>query len=753
MLLAVALAAPVAEGAPVRKLDDSLRLRSGGGTVAVDVYVEGDVAAAARELRALGMRVSAVSRRAPQRMVEGRLPVAALDAAAALGRTSAIVAVAGTGTNAGAATSQGDAAHRGPEARGLGPDGRGVVLGVISDSIDNLPGGIAASQASGDLPADVRVLDDGDGTGRDEGRAMAEIVYDTAPAIGRVLFHTGTAGPADKAQGIDELVAAGADVIVDDTFVLTEPFFQDGVVSQAVDRAKAAGVTYVVSAGNRARQSWEGEYAGTTDHDFDPSGALDSVQRLGVSSDFFMELQWDEPWGEAQTDLALDVYDLDAGTLLATADDDNLVSGLPAEFVEAEVPAGHDVGIGIRRVAGTRAPFMKYIVGGVPTFAIAEHAVPGAGAIDPDAASALGALTIAAVPHAGNATPEAFSSRGPAFRLFDDAGNRLAGAEVRQKPDLAGADGVATTVPGFRAFRGTSAAAPSVAGVAALIGSVDPRLTPDDISAALRSTGGTVDCTSAPGLPDLDCGFGFPLADVQVQKLDSSPPAVEPVLSPAAPTGRGGFYTGALTASWNVGDTASPIYASTGCGPAAMETDGASTLTCTARSLGGTTTRSVTVNRDSSPPTRPVITGIGPRRYAPSRLPRAACRAADPTSGIAACRVTGRSTRKGSHRLTATAVNGAGLASSSRRTYRVVSPRVTKLARRGRTLRYTLDTATGVRITVRRCADRCRTVRKLTQNGRRGNNRKTLPKLARGRYRVTLRPAGGKPRTLRLTRP
>ena len=63
---------------------------------------------------------------------------------------------------------------------------------------------------------------------------------------------------AGKAASINNLVAAGVKVIADDIFYLDEPMFQDGVVTQAVDAAKAAGVTYFASAGNRASQSWEG---------------------------------------------------------------------------------------------------------------------------------------------------------------------------------------------------------------------------------------------------------------------------------------------------------------------------------------------------------------------------------------------------------------------------------------------------------------------------------------------------------------
>ena len=101
---------------------------------------------------------------------------------------------------------------------------------------------------------------------------MAEIVYDTAPGIPKIIFARGGGGAATRANNIDALVAAGAKVITDDVVYLSEPFFQDGIVAQAADRAKANGVAYFVSAGNRARQSWEGVFTpvGARPNDFDP---------------------------------------------------------------------------------------------------------------------------------------------------------------------------------------------------------------------------------------------------------------------------------------------------------------------------------------------------------------------------------------------------------------------------------------------------------------------------------------------------
>lgn len=671
---------------------EALALSPDERRVQVDVYVNGDMTGALDALRAAGMDVTAVSNRAPQRMVEGTLPISALTSVAGLGSTHAVLAVQGSDTNTGSVLSQGDAAHRGPQARAFGPTGAGVTVGVISNSINRAGGGIAGSQATGDLPGpassppgQVQVLLDGSSGSSDEGRAMAEIIFDEAPGIRNMLFTTGLLGAATRASGIDNLASAGAKVIADDTVQLTEPFFQDGVIAQAVDRARAAGVTYLVSAGNRARQSWEGTYAAMTDPrgvspsttDFDPGPASDAVQTIGTFSGvrMFVSLQWDEPYGNATTDLALDVYA--GGVFLGTVDSDNIATGIPSEFASITIPGTDTIGIAIRRKSGTHDPFIKYIVGGVPRFTIAEHDT-SSNAIDPDASSARGALTVAASPFGTIATPESFSSRGPAFKLFDVDGNRLAAPDVRPKPDLAAADGVATSVSGFNPFFGTSAAAPSAAGIAALILSARPSLSADAVAAILKDPARTVDCSVTLGLPDPDCGFGFVLADGAVSAaLDTTPPTVTPVITPSA-DGASGWYTSAVPSiSWAVTDAGSPILSRTGCDPGSVTTDATVAFACSATSIGGATGQSVTLKRDGSPPTRPSFSGISARHYTVGRAPRASsvrCQASDATSGVASCVVSGYSTRQGRHTITATATNGAGLRTTAKLTYTVSPP-------------------------------------------------------------------------------
>ncbi|MGK2937456.1 MAG: S8 family serine peptidase [Solirubrobacteraceae bacterium] len=665
-----------------------------GERVLVDVVVSGDLEAVAERLRAAGMEIRAKQPGPPAAVVAGYVPVDRLEALPVVPGVRGVQPVVGGGSDVGARLSQGDAAHRGPQARTLGVSGAGVKVGVVSDSINQVGTKLAGSQATGDLPANVQVLSD-DTTGPvDEGRAMAEIVYDTAPGVTQMVFASGTAtGAAGKASGIDALVASGVKIIADDTFYLSEPFFQDGQVSQAVDRARDAGVLYLASAGNRARQSYESTPrfpAGDgVFHDFVPTAGSDDVQTVaGVPNNGFIQiaLQWDEPWGQAARNIdALLVRDdgtaLPGAAPLGGTDNNTTGAKRPAEIVTWTNTSGGTVSVGlkIRRTAGSGAPAplttIKYIArGNFGTFAIGEFAT-NSDTINPDAASARGSLAVAAVRfnEPGLNDPESFSSRGLKTRLFDAAGTRLPAPLVLQKPELAAADGVATTVPGFNPFNGTSAAVPSAAGLAALAWSANPALPASAIRAVLTNPAHANDCTLA-GMPDADCGFGFMFADRVVGGLDATPPAVTPTT--AGPAGDNGWFTGDVALSWAVSDAESPA-AVNRCAPATITSDGVTTAYCAGRSVGGTANVPAEIRRDTAPPAQPAITGISAGTFTPTTVPpagRVGCASADATSGLASCTVTGYSAAPGTHTLTATARDTAGLTSTSNVTYTVDPP-------------------------------------------------------------------------------
>jgi hypothetical protein len=155
---------------------------------------------------------------------------------------------------------------------------------------------------------------------------MLQIVSDVAPGA-KLAFHTANGGQAAFANGIKNLAkpvangGAGASVIVDDVFYFAEPYFQDGIVTQAVDQVAANGVAYFSSAGNQARRSYESAFVpgssatvrgqNYTFQDFDPSEVVNNFQAITINGAFKPVLQWDQPFFSYGTTPASSQNDLD----------------------------------------------------------------------------------------------------------------------------------------------------------------------------------------------------------------------------------------------------------------------------------------------------------------------------------------------------------------------------------------------------------------------------------------------------------
>ncbi len=95
--------------------------------------------------------------------------------------------------------------------------------------------------------------------GTDEGRAMAQIIYDVAPKAA-LYFRTGFRNADDFALGIRQLKDAGCTIIVDDITYYTQPFFRDGVVAQMVNDVVAEGAAYFSAAGNFGNKAYDGVF-------------------------------------------------------------------------------------------------------------------------------------------------------------------------------------------------------------------------------------------------------------------------------------------------------------------------------------------------------------------------------------------------------------------------------------------------------------------------------------------------------------
>jgi HYR domain len=88
---------------------------------------------------------------------------------------------------------------------------------------------------------------------------------------------------------------------------------------------------------------------------------------------------------------------------------------------------------------------------------------------------------------------------------------------------------------------------------------------------------------------------------LELHEVDSTPPVVTPQITGSL--GEGGFYTGPATVKWLVSDDGSRISAVNGCGDVTVSDDTAGTdITCAATSRGGTTSRTVTLKKDTTAP-------------------------------------------------------------------------------------------------------------------------------------------------------
>jgi len=431
----------------------------------------------------------------------------------------------------GSVTSQGDSQLNAGLARSTyGVSGSGIKVGIISDSFNSL-GGAAAGIASGELPGignptypiPVNVLLDD--TGSDEGRGMAEIVHDVAPGA-ELMFHAAFSlgGKAGLAQAIDNLVASGANVIVDDVGFLTEPFFQNGIVAQAVNRAYHAGIAYFSSAGNQGNEGYMGYFSdnGSNRHNFDLNNdeGGDAFLNISVPSgrSVRVALEWSDPYlslgGSGPiSDFDAALVDMETGQTVSTSTRDQTAGVDPWELVYAQntTDMAKQYGLVIDRYAGDANRLLKAIV--YDSGAIADDDDTNSPTLVGHAA-AEGAAAIASVRYDQNEV-EWYSSQGPTLILFDENGNPI--NETRQTPMLAASDGADTSFfgsgdwdgTGFPNFFGTSASAPHVAAVAALMlewaHDFELSLTPDQVFQILSAS--AVDLGSA-GFDTLS-GYGL----------------------------------------------------------------------------------------------------------------------------------------------------------------------------------------------------------------------------------------------------
>ena len=307
----------------------------------------------------------------------------------------------------------------------------------------------------------------------------------------------------------------------------------DGIAADA----HAHGVLWVNAAGNEARDHWTGTFTDSDANgwnDFapaNPEAPLDEGNSfpLAKGQEVCGYLKWDD-WPASAQDYDLYLYREapaappgdPAGKPTLIAQSTNLQSGTqpPTESIcytnsTSNALIGYDFAIRAENV--TASPrldlFVTFSPGPAPSLQYTEES---GSLVEPAASTHV--LSVGAACWV-NSMLEPFSAQGPTL-------------DGRIKPDITAPDGVSTATYGPSAgcaklgvgFFGTSAAAPQVAGAAALMKQANPAFGPSELQLALESAAIDV------GTPGKDPFYGS-----GILQLGATPPVPPAPAAPLAP--------------------------------------------------------------------------------------------------------------------------------------------------------------------------------------------------------------------------
>jgi Subtilase family len=523
------------------------------GRVVVNIQLNG--AAPLPELEAklveLGLEIIATDSQWRAGVISAWLPLSQAVAAANLPGVRSVTLAPRPRRRAGVVTAESAVVERSAEVNAAGVVtaqgilGRGISVGLISDSYNGASGVPRASAgvAAGDLPGPgnpdgytqpVVVLKDDTSAGvTDEGRGMAEIVHDIAPAA-KICFSTAGLTEAAMAASIRNLRTSSqtlCDVIVDDIGFADEPFFSDGLLSQAIDDVATSNslagkkAAYFSAAGNSTNRGYTADANIISPKDAQPyygnlrlptqsslyAGGFQNLNATGtpaiamtVTTDADpteLVLQWDDPFntGSVTTDYNVLVFNSNGSYLGSiSGTDNNFSTSEPIEIVDLSPNTTYQIAISLASNASPTARHLRlicsdgslsgdHLTGDVISL-IGHPSATNANAVaaymyddTPDVVTNYNPAKSNPPPGPYEPVVESFNARGGSLPFyFDSQGQRLSSPQIRIKPEFAAADGVDTSFfptdagsdtdnDGYPNFFGTSAAAPNAGAFAALL--------------------------------------------------------------------------------------------------------------------------------------------------------------------------------------------------------------------------------------------------------------------------------------------
>ena len=365
-----------------------------------------------------------------------------------------------------------------------GINGKGVTIGIIDSGYkftDQL-------KSQGYLPTDFTVTDfaqkllsESSIEGGVHGTAVAEIIYSLAP--GSKIIATSIKGSdVEFSEAIDLLVSQKVDLI--SVSMGNNASAEDGnsPISKKIEQIrKDKGILFFLASGNEGTEHYGGKLNLDANgyHQWQPG-----ITRMAISNPTDnplksnVILRWDQfldgGVNPNATDMDLIIEDAQ-GNVVVTIDADQRARE-PREIAALNIPAKTQLFLRARLKPGTAAPTNSFNIHVFLTGGLSPQILTATQSVGSQADS-RGAIAVGAVdPPEGNAIGS-YSSQGPL-------------SDGRIKPEISGPAGVDSAAyqakgGGDGKFPGTSAATPNVSGMAAIIKSSNPALTPDEWTQAI----------------------------------------------------------------------------------------------------------------------------------------------------------------------------------------------------------------------------------------------------------------------------
>ncbi len=348
-------------------------------------------------------------------------------------------------------------------AHSFGLTGKGVKVAVIDVGFE--PSAIQFSQNVKEMRS-FRLDGNLRGINPQHGVAVGEILVSVAPDVELYLYNVET--QVEFLNAVDFAIQRNVDIISTSVgFLNFGPYDGTSRPSQAMDRARSAGILPIAAVGNAGESHWSGRFKDNNRNNFNEFSGQDERNTVELTSGqpISIEMSWDD-WPSTAQDYDMFLTD-SQGRIVAASTNPQSGTQPPTEAIRFTPSSSGTYYIGIKKTrAGRDVNFELFASPNPIQYFVLEGSIG-------HVADAKGTLAVGAVSVADDSI-RPYSSRGPT-------------KDGRIKPDLVAPDSLTTSV--FRSpFRGTSPSAPVVAGLAALLLSGNPSLTPDELQTLLERT-------------------------------------------------------------------------------------------------------------------------------------------------------------------------------------------------------------------------------------------------------------------------